>query len=262
MKFTVDTKDQTLVLEADGEHRRMRLFSRDAFEVLSALWLKVGWNEKYTYTFSWFGRPIIQLPEDLVRIQEVVFEVKPDVIIETGIAHGGSLVFYASLCKAIGKGRVIGVDIEIRPHNRRALENHELIPFITLIEGDSVSPQVIQSVSSTVGPEDSVMVILDSSHHKHHVLKELSAYSALVTPGSYIVATDGITRVLYDVPRGDSAWVWDNPAAAAQEFAREHPEFELAEPKSPFNESALTKSVSHWSEGWLRRRRTGESRGV
>lgn len=253
MRLTVDTKDQTLILEADGEQRRMHLFSREAFEVLSALWLKVGWNEKYTYTFSWFGRPIIQLPEDLVRIQEVIFEVKPDVIVETGVAHGGSLVFYAGLCKAVGRGRVIGVDLEIRPANRAAIEAHELASLIVLVEGDSKDAQVVDRVAKLIHPGETVLVILDSNHSKKHVLAELRAYSRLVSPGSYIVATDGIMQDLADVPRGSREWATDNPASAAAEFASEDPKFARQAPSWPFNESKLEAPVTHWPGGWLRR---------
>src|SRR5712692_578833 len=117
----VDTVAGTLVVTTDGMSRTIGLYSKEAFELLSLLWLKVGWNEKYPYTFSWLGRPIIQLPEDMIRIQEVIYRVKPDVIVETGIAHGGSLVYYASLCKLMERGRVIGIDLEIRPHNRAAI---------------------------------------------------------------------------------------------------------------------------------------------
>src|SRR5207253_434917 len=142
-----------------------------AFEILSEQWLKVGWNEKYPYTFSWMGRPIIQLPEDMIRVQEVIYRIRPAVIIETGIAHGGSLIYYASLCKAMEKGRVIGIDIEIRPHNRAAIEGHELFPLITLIEGSSVAPDIVQQARSLVADGESVLVLLDSNHTKQHVLQ-------------------------------------------------------------------------------------------
>jgi cephalosporin hydroxylase len=135
MKLVIDTDNQTLVIEDKGQRVSVDLYSKSAFEIISQQWLKVGWSQKYPYVFSWLGRPIIQIPEDMIRVQEVIYQVKPDVIVETGIAHGGSLIFYASLCKAMSKGRVVGVDIEIRPRNRRAIETHELFPLITLIEG-------------------------------------------------------------------------------------------------------------------------------
>src|SRR5579872_186521 len=137
MKLTIDTEAKSLVVNANGQERCLKLYSDEAFELISHQWLKVGWNQKYPYTFTWMGRPIIQIPEDILRIQEVVYRVKPDVIIETGVAHGGSLIFYASLFKAMGRGRVIGVDIEIRPHNRKAIEAHEMKLLIELVEGSS-----------------------------------------------------------------------------------------------------------------------------
>ena len=162
-----------------------------AFDALSDEWLSTGLRMKYAYTFTWMGRPVIQFPDDLLRLQEIVFAVQPDVIIETGIAHGGSLVFHASLCKALERGRVIGVDIEIRPHNRVAIEAHPLKPLITLIEGSSTDPQIVDEVRSLVAPGETVLIVLDSNHTRAHVRAELEAYSTLVTPGSFIVVMDG-----------------------------------------------------------------------
>jgi cephalosporin hydroxylase len=255
MKVIIDTTEKTLTVEEGGDTRQIGLYTKEAFDILSHQWVKVGWDQKYSYTFSWFGRPIIQLPEDMVRLQEVLYRVKPDVIIETGVAHGGSLIYYASLCKAMGKGRVIGVDIVIRPHNREAIEAHELASYITLVEGDSVADSVIGQVKAQLKPGETVLVLLDSCHTKQHVLNELEAYYALVTPGSYIVATDGVMKDLTDVPRGDPDWTWDNPTAAAAEFAASHPEFVLEQPAWPFNESALTENITHWPGAYLRRTR-------
>lgn len=257
MKITIDTEAKTLVCD-DGtgtNAQTLALYSKQAFEIISQQWLKVGWAEKYPYAFSWMGRPIIQIPEDMVRAQEVIYRVKPDVLIETGVAHGGSLIFYASLFKAMGRGRVIGVDIEIRPHNRSAIEAHEMFPLITLIEGSSVAAEIVAQVQQLVKPNETVMVILDSNHTKQHVANELQAYYALVTPGSYIVATDGSMKDLHDVPRGKPEWVSDHPTAAAAEFAAAHPEFVLEQPAWPFNESALTENITHWPGAWLRRLR-------
>jgi cephalosporin hydroxylase len=253
MKIAIDEERRELTLTRDGKERTLPLYSREAFEALSEIWLKVGWNEKYPYTFSWLGRPIIQAPEDVLRAQEVFYRVKPDLLIETGVAHGGSLVFYASLCEAIGRGRIVGVDIEIRPHNRKAIEAHRLFSRITLIESDSIAPATVSAVKSHVAPGECVMVVLDSNHTKAHVRAELDAYAPLVTPGSYVVVTDGSMQVLHDVPRGQRDWVTDNPAAAAREFAAEHPEFVLEQPAWLFNESALQKNITHWPDAWLRR---------
>lgn len=254
MKITIDTELRRLVREDEGRTTAFDLYSDEAFEVISREWVRVGWNQKYQYSFSWMGRPIIQLPEDMVRTQEVVHRVKPDVILETGIAHGGSLVYSASLCKILGKGRVIGVDIEIRPHNRKAIEEHPLAPLITMIEGSSVDPAVVAKAKALVKPGETALVILDSNHTKAHVLAELEAYHGLVTPGSYIVATDGIMLDLADVPRGGKDWAKDNPTAAAAEFAARHPEFVLEQPAWPFNESTLAANITHWPGAWLRRR--------
>jgi cephalosporin hydroxylase len=253
MKITIDTEEQTIT---DETGRPTPLYSTEGFEAVSKLWLKVGWNQKHLYTFSWMGRPIIQLPEDMVRAQEVIFEVKPTVIVETGIAHGGSLIYNAGLLKTMGiDGRIIGVDIEIRPHNRKAIEEHFLFPYITLIEGSSVDPEIVGQVSEAIGPDDTVIVFLDSNHTKAHVLAELEAYCGLVTPGSYIVATDGIMLIVEDAPRAGENWGWDNPVEAVHEFLKTHPEFELEDPKWPFNESELGRNINtHWNEAWLRRK--------
>ncbi len=243
-----------LICEHAGQSRMIDLYSKEAFELISHHWLKVGWDQKYPYTFTYLGRPIIQLPEDIMRVQEVIYRVKPDVIIETGIAHGGSLIYYASLCKIMGKGRVIGIDIEVRSHNRKAIESHELSSYITLIEGNSINEKIVAQVKSLVKTGEKVFVILDSNHTKQHVLNELEAYHDLVTPGSYIVATDGIMRELHDVPSGNSGWIYDNPSAAALEFAQKHPEFIIEQPPWPFNESELTENITHWSGAWLKRK--------
>ena len=253
MKLTIDTEAMTLTTDEAGHTATFDLYSKQSFEIVSTQWLKVGWNQKYPYAFSWLGRPIIQAPEDIIRAQEVIYRLQPDVILETGVAHGGSLIFYASLCKAIGKGRVIGVDIEIRPHNRQAIEAHELFSYITLIEGNSISAEVVGQVKSLIGSGEQVLVFLDSNHTKPHVLAELEAYCGLVTPGSYIVATDGSMKDLYDVPRGKAAWKDDNPTAAAREFTGRHTEFVIEQPAWPFNESQLTQNITHWPDGWLRR---------
>jgi cephalosporin hydroxylase len=253
LKITIDTQDQSLVLEDNGRATRHPLYGNESFAILSELWSTVGWNQKYTYGFTWMGRPVIQLPEDMVRIQETIFRVRPDVIVETGVAHGGSLVFYASLFKAMGQGRVIGVDVEIRPHNRRALEEHELSKAISLVEGSSVDRDVVSRVQGMISKGERVLVILDSNHTKAHVSAELTAYSPMVSVGSYIVATDGIMESVAQAPRGRPAWAHDNPAAAAREFAQAHPEFALESPPFVFDETLGSLQVTHWPAAYLRR---------
>lgn len=253
MKLILDTKDKTLTMEDKGQTQVVDLYSKVAFEAISREWVRIGWAQKYQYTFSWMGRPIIQLPEDMIRMQEVIFQIKPDVIIETGVAHGGSLIFYSSLCKALEKGRVIGIDIEIRPNNRSAIEAHPLNDRITLIEGSSTAPEIVAQVKSLVKPDEKVLVILDSNHSYAHVASELEAYAGLVTSGSYIIATDGIMYDLSDVPRGQPEWATDNPTWAARDFVAKHPDFVIEQPAWLFNESDLEQNITHWPDAWLKR---------
>lgn len=235
--------------------RELSLADPEAFELISQAWLRSGWDTKYVYGFSWLGRPVIQLPEDLIRIQELIYEIKPDVIVETGVAHGGSLIFYAGLCAAMGKGRVIGIDIEIRPHNRKALESHRLNPMIQLVEGSSTAPDVVNQVRDQIGKTESVLVLLDSNHCKAHVAAELEAYAPLVSPGSYLVACDGIMQQVVGAPRTDSDWTWNNPISAIKEFLEVHLEFEPHEPAWPFNEGLSRQRVTYWPKAYLRRRK-------
>jgi len=250
MKIEINTDRNELVID---KTQKLKLYSKEAFRTLSNIWLKVGWDQKYVYGFSWLGRPIIQLPEDIIRIQEIIYKVKPDVIIETGVAHGGTTVFFASLCKIIGKGRVISVDVEIRLHNRKAIEAHELSGLITLIEADSVSQDAKLKVESLIKSGETVLVVLDSNHTKAHVLKELELYSRFVNINSYIVATDGSLEFLHDVLRGKPEWKADNPKAAIEEFIQKHPEFIIEEPQFPFNEGNIDFRVTHWPSAFLKR---------
>jgi len=253
MKIEIDTDTRLISLDDHNEKRQIDLYSPEGFSTISDIWTKVGWDQKHCYTFSWLGRPIIQLPDDMIRIQEAIYEVKPDIIIETGVAHGGSLIFYASICHAIGKGRIIGIDIEIRPHNRSAIEAHELFPYIELIEQSSTAPEVAEHVRKGVKSDETVLVILDSDHSYRHVASELETYAPFVTKGSYIVATDGIMKDLTDVPRGKAEWDKDNPTQAALDFAANNDDFVISPPSWPFNESPLVSGPSHWPSAWLKK---------
>ena len=253
MKIIIDTDAETVTCEGGGESRTTGLYSGQAFELLSGQWLRVGWARRYSYAFTWLGRPVIQLPEDLVRVQELVFGVRPDVVIETGVAHGGGLVFYASMCRLLGQGRVIGVDVEIRPHNRAAIESHPLSEYITLVEGDSVDAGVVAKVGALLRPGETVLVVLDSGHTKAHVLAELEAYAPMVTPGSYAIATDGVMEELAGVPGSGPDWDWNNPKAAAAEFVRRNPGYVIEEPRPPFDESRSAERISYWKGGYIRR---------
>ena len=251
--ISVDLQKGEVSMQNSGGTEVHPLSSAEAFQALSQVWLRCGWDTKYVYSFTWLGRPIIQLPEDMFRIQEVIYRIQPDVIIETGVAHGGSLIFYASLCRAIGKGSVIGIDIEIRPHNRKAIEAHDLYEYITLLEGSSTSPEVLAQVGNMVQTGQTTLVLLDSNHTKQHVLEELRAYSPLVSVNSYIVACDGIMAYLAGAPRTQPDWPQNNPLTAIQEFLRENSDFVVEEPAFPFNEGAVKERVTYWPSGFLKR---------
>ncbi|AWM36348.1 Rhamnosyl O-methyltransferase precursor [Gemmata obscuriglobus] len=253
MRLVIDTDARTVTAERGGAREEHPLDSAAAFDLITEHWVTVGWTQKYAYGFTWLGRPIIQLPEDMIRIQEVLHRVKPDVIVETGVAHGGSLIYYASLCKATDKGRVIGVDIEIRPHNRAAIEAHPLAGYITLIEGSSTAPETVAQVKGLIRPGERVLVLLDSNHSKAHVRAELDLYAELVSPGSYIVATDGIMGALAGRPGSQPGWEWDNPTEAAREFQAANPQFTLEENTFAFNEGKIARHVTYWPSAYLRR---------
>jgi cephalosporin hydroxylase len=242
----VDTADGTVTHPID---------SPEAFAVISDAWLRCGWDNKYVYSFTWLGRPIIQLPEDLIRVQELISRVRPDLIIETGVAHGGSLVYYATILKALGRGRAIGIDVHLRPHNREALESHALAALITLVEGSSIDPAVLARVRGEIRPGETVLAILDSKHTKDHVLAELEAYAPLVTPGSYVIVQDGVMQKLAGRPRSAPDWTWNNPLGAIREFARRNPAFVVEEPPFLFNDGHVKERITYWPEGYLRRLR-------
>jgi cephalosporin hydroxylase len=250
--ITIDLDKRIVTVRNGAQEHSYDLGTPEAFGVISKAWLNTGWDNKYVYGFTWMGRPIIQLPEDMIRIQEVIHSVRPDVIIETGVAHGGSLIYYASLCKLLERGRVIGVDLDIRPHNRIAIEKHPLSPLITLVEGSSIDPPVVAKVKAETASAESVLVLLDSCHSKAHVLAELRAYAPLVNPGSYIVAMDGIMGEVVGGRNAQPDWNWNNPRQAALEFVKEDANFQIEEPAFPFNEGNITQRVTYWPGAFVK----------
>lgn len=244
--------DPILQFQAERAARVAALGADAGFHALSQRWLEDSMRRRYVYNFDWLGRPIIQYPQDMVALQELVWATRPDVIVETGIAHGGSLVLSASLlalldlADATAEGtlldprrprrRVIGVDIDIREHNRRAIEAHPLAARIAMIQGSSVDAATValvreavrQALAAQPGGAGRVMVCLDSMHTHAHVLAELRAYAPLVTPGCYCVVFDSFVE---DVPRDvfpDRPWgPGDNPKTALREYLRENPAFEV-----------------------------------
>ncbi len=226
--------------------RDIDIYSSEGFSALSHLWTRSGWQRKFTYEITWMGIPIIQLPEDILMMQELIWRVRPDVIVESGVAHGGALILYASLLEALGKGHVVGVDVEIRKYNRLAIEAHPMSRRITLIEGDSVAEETLRQVREAIPAGASVMVALDSNHTREHVAAELERYAPLVTPGSYCVVFDSVMTMVSDAPAAGEDWAEDNPLAAVAEFLSGHPEFEV--------DPALNRlEVTYCQSGFLRR---------
>lgn len=212
------------------KRERIARFGHDTeFRALSNQWRAMALERKYMNNFSWLGRPLIQLPQDAMALQEIIWAVQPDLVIETGIAHGGSLVLSASMLEMIGKGEVLGVDIEIRAHNRQAIEAHPLAKRIRMLEGSSIAPEIVAQVQAAAAGKKSVLVCLDSNHTHEHVLAELQAYAELVTVGSYCVVFDTFVEDMPD----DYVWTdrpWgkgNNPKTAVWEWLPSHPEFQI-----------------------------------
>jgi cephalosporin hydroxylase len=189
---------------------------------------------RYSYNFSWLGRPIIQYPQDIVAMQELIWSLQPELIVETGIAHGGSLIFSASMlelnaaCGGPADARVVGIDIDIRAHNRAAIEAHPMKRRITMLEGSSVAADVVARVREFAAGRKSVLVCLDSNHTHEHVLAELEAYAPLTTVGSYCVVFDTVVEELPKELSFDRPWgPGDNPMTAARAYLARHPEFEI-----------------------------------
>lgn len=207
-----------LTLEAHGQTRTVDVFSQEGLEMVSSLWVKLYAQYKLTHNCTWMGVPIIQFPEDIMMMEELIWKVRPDVIVECGFAHGGSALFYGSLMELMGKGIVVGVDVEIRPYNRIAVQNHPMSHRVRMVEGSSVEAATIEQVKSFIRPGDKVVVLLDSNHSKEHVAREIELYREMVSPGSYLVVMDGAQAFVWDMPDGKPEWKDDNPLAAIEDF--------------------------------------------
>lgn len=253
LRTIIDEAEGLVTVESDGAETSWPLASAEGFAAASRAWLRASWDAKYVYSFTWMGRPVIQLPEDLIRIQELIWTERPDVLIETGIAHGGSLVFFASLFEAMGQGRVIGIDIDIRPHNREALAAHPLAKRIETIEASSAAPETAAAVAARIAPGEKVMLVLDSDHSRGHVLAELRALAPLVPVGSWVIVEDGIIEHFAGTPRSEPDWATNNAAAAVRDFLAEDGRFEAVEPDWLFNEGAVAARVTYWPSCHLKR---------
>jgi cephalosporin hydroxylase len=257
LRHVVD--DSTFTITSDGG-KAVSWFDDAGFAMMSRWWTQASWQRQYSYQFQWLGRPIIQLPTDVIMMQDLIYRLRPTVIIETGIAHGGSAVLHASLLTLVHgqpkhqRPHVVAIDIEIRPHNRTAIDAHPLRPTMTLIEGSSTDPNVAKQARDAIRPEDVVLVILDSNHTKSHVLAELNAYAPLVTPGSAIVAMDGVMRDLATLPKGTTSWASDNPCEAVAEFLKTPlgKGFEIDRRYEPY-------ALTHSPDGLLMRKKAGDA---
>ncbi len=198
-------------------------------QALSRIWVREVTRHKYAYNYTWMGRPVIQFPQDMIAMQEIIWATRPDLIIETGVAHGGSLVYYASLLELLGGDRqVLGIDIEIRPHNRAAIENHPMFRRIRLLEGSSIDDNVAREAKQAAARRKCVMVVLDSNHTRAHVLRELELYSPLVTRGCYLVVFDTLLEDMPDDLLHDRPWgKGNNPKTAVHEFLKTDSRFEI-----------------------------------
>lgn len=216
---------------------------------LTISWLQAAGKYKYGYNFRWLDRPIIQLPGDILALQELIWTVKPDLIIETGIAHGGSIIYSASMLELLGgDGTVVGIDIDIRRHNRYEIEKHPMFKRITMLEGSSTDESLVTQVENFTKGKKSIMVFLDSNHTHEHVLKELQIYSRYVSVNSYIVVFDTMIEFFPDETNNDRPWgVGNNPWTAAQEFLKYNKNFVID--KSIDNKVLLTTNI----DGYLKR---------
>ncbi|MCR4346779.1 MAG: cephalosporin hydroxylase family protein [Sulfuricaulis sp.] len=207
----------------EGEKEEIEKMGQDTnLQSLSRTLFVESCKHRYSYHFSWLGRPIIQYPEDIIAIQEIIWNTKPDLIVETGVAHGGSIIFHASMLELLGgNGIVVGIDIDIRKHNRNELEKHPLSKRVTLIEGSSIDTSVVSQVRQLAQGRKRIMVLLDSNHTHEHVLQELKLYSPLVASGNYLIVLD---TVIEDLPKSlfpDRPWDRnDNPKTAVHEFLK------------------------------------------
>lgn len=211
-------------VEANGNDGALQIGARS--------FLLESLRARYSYNFSWLGRPIIQYPQDIVAMQELIWRVQPDLIVETGIAHGGSLILSASLlelnaiCGGNADARVLGIDIDIRPHNRDALLAHPMTHRIDMIQGSSIAPEVVEQVRAKVVGNQRVLVCLDSNHTHEHVLAELEAYAPLTTVDSYCVVFDTVVEDMPPETSGDRPWgPGNNPKTAVWDYVKRHPEF-------------------------------------
>lgn len=239
--YDTDSNAKLILKNGDNE-TEVSLYSDEGLAMLSNLWLKAAAEFKLMYEHTWMGRPIIQFGDDMVMLQQLLWECKPDIFVETGIAHGGSLIYTASLFELMqNDGQVIGIDVEIREHNRKAIEAHAMFKRIQMIEGSSIADDTIAQLEKLLGEGKKICVMLDSNHSKEHVLTEMRLYSKYVSQGCYLIVQDGAQAWVSDIPRGKAEWRDDNPLAAIDIFMQENDEFEI---DHKFTRLGITQSPS------------------
>src|SRR5260221_846575 len=255
MLITIDTEARVLRLTEGGTTQEHSLFSGEAFRLLSRQWIALGWNLGHWTTLSWMGRRLLQLPDDVLRLAELFWILRPDVIVETGVYDGGSTLLFASLCRLSGRGRVIAVEREFRPGVREAI-GHGAGDLALLIEGDSAAPETAMQVGRSIRPGERVCVFLDSDHSARHVAAELRNFGSMVSPGCYLIVADSACPELAHTPRGEAAWVNDHPGKAVDEFLLPHREFSRKRPAPPFRPDFDFTELSYFPATWLKREET------
>lgn len=217
----MSTTDFEATVAEMGANEKIQTLAKDFFNEVSQF--------NYSYHFKWMGRPIIQFPQDIIALQEIIWDIKPDLIVETGIAHGGSIIFSASMLDMIGNGgKVVGIDIDIREHNRKAIEEHPMYKHITMLEGSSIDNGIVEQVFEMAKGKEKILVILDSNHTHEHVLEELKLYSPLVTKDSYCIVLDTVVENMPEDAFPDRPWgIGNNPMTAVEAFLKENQRFEI-----------------------------------
>lgn len=226
--------------------KEVDIFTDEGLALVAQLWERVSFHHRLVYEPTWLGIPIIQMSSDIVMMQELLWKVRPDVVIETGVAHGGSLILSASILELSGKGKVVGVDIDIRKHNELAIKSHPLSRRISLIQGSSIDLKTLKAVQQHIKSDDKVFVVLDSNHSYEHVLKELELFAPLVSRGSYLVVMDGVQEMLADNPTGKREWKKDNPLRAIRKFLSGRSDWEV-------DQTCLRLKTTYCPSGFLRK---------
>lgn len=240
--------NETIRFKEEVEENIEKQGKNEVLKKAATVFMDASIRSRYSYNFTWLGRPIIQYPQDIVAIQEIIYQIQPDLIIETGIAHGGSLVLHASICELIGKGEVLGIDIDIREHNKTEIINHRMSKRISMIQGSSIAPEIVAQVVEKAKGKKRVMVILDSNHTHDHVSKEIKYYSPLVTKDSYLLVFDTIVEDLSEGIYDNRPWgLGNNPKTAVFDFLKNNNDFVIDQ---RINNKLL---ISVAPDGYLRR---------